>query len=366
MHTLTMKKRVLYITITLLVLAVMPAMSQNVKFDIYFDSLGIDTKEMRIGEQVKLTYELSVDSGYNVQIPSIGKGAAGGIEVLDSALSKSTTVDGRRIYKGEYVVTAFNEAPFVIAPIVARVDSDVYYTNTAHLIVNSVPIDTVNLKNIKGYRPVWDVSLTWNEYRDTVYLSFLIVLLLALLVWIVIRYINNKPIIRIVKIKPLKPSHFTALQKMDEIKNDAVLHNEENVKEYYTRLTDTLREYMCNRYKFNATDMTTPEIISNLLEFNDKEAIKELREILEVADLVKFAKLQPAINENDRNMLNAIEFVNATKDVEEENRKPVEHTEVNERSLNQKRLLIAAIFAVLCALIALTWLLITDLGHMLN
>ena len=145
MHTLTMKKRVLYITITLLVLAAMPAMSQNVKFDIYFDSLGIDKKEMRIGEQVKLTYELSVDSGYNVQIPSIGKGAAGGIEVLDSALFKSTTVDGRRIYKGEYMVTAFNEAPFVIAPIVARVDSDVYYTNTAHLIVNSVPIDTVNL-----------------------------------------------------------------------------------------------------------------------------------------------------------------------------------------------------------------------------
>ena len=151
---------------------------------------------------------------------------------------------------------------------------------------------------------------------------------------------------------------------MDEIKSDVSLKGEESAKEFYTRLTDALREYMHSRYGFNATDMTTGEIIENLLRFNDKDAIKELKEILEVADLVKFAKFRPSLNENDRNMLCAIDFVNATKDVEEENRKPVEKRVVNERSVVQKRWLIVSIAIVLCVVVAVAALLITDLGHM--
>lgn len=361
-----MKRTISYIVAALLAFAVSPAMSQNVLFNAYFDSLHIDTKEIRIGEQVKLTLELSVDSGYTVEMPTLENAVAGGVEVLGNRQYRTTDGKGRDIYKGEYTITSFVDAPQQLPPVFAKVNGDPYYTNTTNLIVNTVPIDTTNLKNIKGLRPVWDVRLTWEEYRDTVYLSFLLVVLSALLGWIVFRYIKNKPIIRIVRSKPRKPSHFTALQKIDEIKEDKALHSVESAKDYYTRLTDTLREYMYNRYKFNAADMTTPEIIENLLKFNDKEAIREVKEILEVADLVKFAKMQPSVNENDRNLLNAIDFVNATKNVEEENLKPVEKKIVNERSLTQKRWLIAAIVAVACAVVAIAALLITDLDYLLG
>lgn len=358
-----MKKTITYITAAILLLTALPSKAQNVLFNAYFDSLDIDSKEMRIGEHVRLTLELSVDSGYNVdvQIPE----TLGSIEVLDRKESRSVDAKGRETYRNECIITSFVDAPQVIPSIIAKVNDDEYYTNTLDLQVNSVPVDTLNLKDIKGYRPIWDVKLTWDEYRDTVYLMFLFLVLLALLSWIIVRYINNKPIIRIVREKPRKPSHFTALQKMDEIKSDDTLHREESVKDYYTRLTDTLREYMYNRYKFNAADMTTSEIIENLLRFNDKEAIREVKEILEVADLVKFAKMKPSLNENDRNMLYAIDFVNATKDVEEENQKPVEKKVVNERSMTQKRWLIASIVAVLCVLVTIAALLIIDLGHML-
>ena len=360
-----MKKILSYITVTILLFMVQPIKSQNVLFNAYFDSLYVETKEMRIGEHVKFTLELSVDSGYNVEM-LIPDALTPDIEVLDKKRSKTTDTKGRETYRSECIITSFLDTLQTIPPIIARVNDDEYYTNPTGLLVNSVPIDTVNLKNIKGFRPVWDVELTWNEYRDAVYLTFLLVVLLALLTWIIVRYINNKPIIRTVRVKPRKPSHFTALQKMDEIKSDNTLHGEESVKDYYTRLTDALREYMYNRYKFNAADMTTSEIIENLLRFNDREAIKEVKEILEVADLVKFAKMKPSLNENDRNMLYAIDFVNATKDVEEENLKPVEEKIVNERSLVQKRWLIASIVAVLCVLVAVAALLITDLGYMLG
>lgn len=341
----------------------LPVMSQNVLFNAYFDSLHIDTKEMRIGEHANLTFELSVDSGYDVEM-QIPEALTSDIEVLEKKIHRTVDANGRETYRSECVITSFVDSLQVIPPVIAKVNGDEYYTNTTALMVNSVPVDTTNLKNIKGFRPVWQVELTWEEYRDAVYLSFLLVVLMGLLAWIVIRYMNNKPIIRIVREKPRKPSHFTALQKIDEIKSDDALHSEENVKDYYTRLTDTLREYMHNRYKFNAADMTTGEIIENLLRFNDKEAIKELREILEVADLVKFAKMKPSLNENDRNMLYAIDFVNATKDIEEENQKPIEKKVVNERSLTQKRWLIASIVVVICILVAVAALLITDLGHM--
>lgn len=360
-----MKKILSYIIVSVLFLAAMPLKAQNVLFNAYFDSLYVDAKEMRIGEHVKLTIELSVDSGYEVDIP-IPDALTRDIEVLDTKHYKSVDAKGRETYRSECIITSFIDSLQVIPPVIAWVGGDEYYTNPTNLLVNTVPVDTTNLKNIKGFRPVWESGLTWNEYRDTVYLSFLFIVLSALLVWIIVRYVNNKPIIRIVKVKPRNPSHFTALQKMDEIKSDDTLHGEESVKDYYTRLTDTLREYMFNRYKFNAADMTTGEIIENLLRFNDKEAIKEVQEILEVADLVKFAKMKPSLNENDRNMLYAIDFVNATKDVEEENQKPVEEKVVNHRSLKQKRLLIASIAIVLSVLVAVAALLITDLGHMLG
>ena len=126
-----------------------------------------------------------------------------------------------------------------------------------------------------------------------------------------------------------------------------------------------MREYMQNRFKFNATDMTTPEIIDNLLRFNDKDAIREVKELLDVDDLVKFAKFKPTQYENDCNLNNAVEFVNATKNVDEENHKIVEKKVVNERSMTQKRWLIAAIVVVASVLIAVITLLVVDIDNLL-
>ena len=354
-----------YITALLLVFMALPVKSQNVMFNAFFDSLYTDTKEMRIGEHAKFILELNVDSGYNVEL-QVPEKLTADIEVLEKKDYKSTDTQGRETYRSECVITSFIDSAQVIPPVLATVNNDVYYTNATNLIVNTVPIDTTDLKNIKGFRPVWNVNLTWEEYRDTVHLSFLLLVFVALLVWIIVRLINNKPVIRIVKIKPREPSHFTALHKIDEIKGDDTLVGDGSAKDYYTRLTDTLREYMHNRYKFNAAEMTTDEIIENLLRFNDKEAINEVKEILQVADLVKFAKMVPSQNENARNMLNAIDFVNATKDVEEENLKPVEQKIVNERSRTEKYILITSIAIVFTVVVAVSALLIIDLGNMLG
>ena len=101
------------------------------------------------------------------------------------------------------------------------------------------------------------------------------------------------------------------MQEIDQIKAEKAWAKEDS-KEYYTRLTAILRTYIEKRYGFNAMEMTSAEIIDRLLTENT-ESLDELRSLFQTADLVKFAKYSTMINENDANLVNAIEFINQTK-----------------------------------------------------
>jgi hypothetical protein len=89
--------------------------------------------------------------------------------------------------------------------------------------------------------------------------------------------------------------------------------NQESQKEYYTKLTDALRRYIEERYGFSAMEMTSSEIIDRLMKSPDAKSLNELRQLFSTADLVKFAKYSTLINENDANLMNALEFINETK-----------------------------------------------------
>ena len=355
-------KRTIYIIVLLAALCTGTAWSQNVVFN-----AEIDTFQMMIGEQTKVRLELSVDSGHRVAMPSPGKELIPGIELLEKKSEVKSLNDNRRsLYTEEYLITSFDSTMYVIPPFKVLVDSTEYLSNSLVLAVYTMPIDTTNLQNICGPKEVWDVELTWEEYRDSVHLGIIVIFLALALAWVVVRFVKNKPIIRIVKIKPKEPSHVTALNKIESIRNEEGLRDEGNVKEYYTKLTDALREYMHDRFGFNATEMTTAEILTILKGIDSKENIAEVKEILETADLVKFAKLHPAANENDRNMSNAIEYINVTKNVEEEKQEPTEKKIVNHRSLLEKRVLIASIAVIVIVLIGVIALLTTDLYNLFS
>ena len=356
-----MRNRI-YTIVLFIALFVGSATSQNVVLN-----AEIDTFQMMIGEQTRIKLELSVDAGHKVAMPDLGKEIMSGIEILEKKSDVRSLNDNRRdMYVDEYLITSFDSTLYNIPPFKVMVDSNEYLSNSLALAVYTMPIDTANLQNICGPKEVWDVDLTWEEYRDSVHLGVIMFFLALALAWVVVRFVKNKPIIRIVKIKPKEPSHIVALNKIDEIKNDETWRDDENVKEYYTRLTDALREYMFARFGFNATEMTPSEILDYLRGIDNKENIVELKEILETADLVKFAKLHPTANENNRNMMNAIEYVNVTKNIEEEKQEPTEKKIVNQRSLLEKRVLIASIVVIVLVLIGVIALLTTDLYNLFS
>ena len=83
------------------------------------------------------------------------------------------------------------------------------------------------------------------------------------------------------------------------------------VKEYFSSLTDIAREYIEGQFGVNAVEMTTDDILEEVkpLHFS-QETYNKLKDTMEVADLVKFAKYSASTLESDTALSNMTDFVN--------------------------------------------------------
>ena len=102
-------------------------------------------------------------------------------------------------------------------------------------------------------------------------------------------------------------------------------------------------------------EMTSTEIIERLTSTGDQQSLDELRQLFTTADLVKFAKYSTMINENDANLVSAIDFINQTKlenQPVEEVQKP-QLSEADQRTRKERRVLKTVIWCVVAATVAL-------------
>ena len=87
----------------------------------------------------------------------------------------------------------------------------------------------------------------------------------------------------------------------------------------------------------------------------DQKSLDELRHLFTTADLVKFAKYSTLINENDMNLVSAIDFINQTKleNVPTEETIKPQLSEEDQHSVKTRRLLKMFISALLVISVAL-------------
>ena len=137
-------------------------------------------------------------------------------------------------------------------------------------------------------------------------------------------------------IRKLLP-HEKALQKIEKIKSKHLSASTDQ-KEYYTELTDILRQYLEDRFGIKAKEMTSSEIIYRLEKEKkeDGSMVEELREVFQTADLVKFAKYSVQDNINDTYLNSVVQFIDSTK---EENAPTVEKvgSKLSEKDRNKMR-----------------------------
>jgi cytochrome c-type biogenesis protein CcmH/NrfG len=233
--------------------------------------------------------------------------------------------------------------------------------------VLTIEVDTTNVDQFFGPKDVQDNPFQWSDWSLSFWLSVLMLVLLAAAYYLYLRLRDNKPIITHIRVVKRLLPHQKALQQIEQIKADKMVASE-NSKEYYTKLTDTIRKYIEERYGFNAMEMTSSEIIDHLMATQDENALSELRHLFLTADLVKFAKYSTLINENDANLVNAIDFINQTKlenEPQEETVKP-QLSEEDQRSQKARRVLKSVIAAISVVCLALFGYVVYTLYLLLN
>jgi len=282
----------------------------------------IDSLQMLVGEQTGITIDVSCDAKPNVEFPIFQKGQqlAPGVELVEMTAADTTKIDdGKRMQVSrKYIVTAWDSSFYYIPPMKVRVNNKEYETKNLALKVYTLDVDTLHFDQYFGPKDVMNAPFSWDDWKPVIWCSILVVLLAVLAGYLFHVLKTGKPLIRIIRRKRKEPAHKVALGEIERIKTERTWAQEDS-KEYYTQLTDTLRTYIQERYGFSAMEMTSGEIIERLTTENDEEALKELRELFQTADLVKFAKWTTLINENDANLMTALEYINQTKQEEDPN-----------------------------------------------
>lgn len=323
----------------------------------------IDSLQLFVGEQTGITVDVTVNSNQRVEMPVLSPGMAlvPNVEVIKSLpVDTNLLNDGQRMQiLKKYIITAWDSALYYLPPMEVKVDGKSYKSKNLALKVYTVDVDTLHVDRYFGPKSEMNPNFAWDDWKFIVWGSMAVVLLVALALYALISLLTGAPIIRIRR-KPKAPAHEIALKEIEKIKQERIWQTEDS-KAYYTQLTDTLRTYIQDRYGFSAMEMTSSEIIERLTAENDEEALNELRGLFQTADLVKFAKHRTQMNENDANLMTALQYVEQTKkEPTPEETKTIEEVTPEQKRTQRERasLLVATIAFVafaLCLLAYIVW-----------
>ena len=282
-------------------------------------SASIDSTMLMIGDQTDLHLQVTHDATEQVSLPVFGEQLQDGIEIVDKTIVDTLTLPDGRVQLNQYLtLTSFKDSLFAIEPIAVACGEDTFWTDPMALnIVQPFEVDTTlaitDIKDIEK-APIW----WWGIIRWVLLLIGAFLLIdLAFWFW---RWWekNHQPEAAPVNPDLLRPADEVALEKLDEIKA-AKIWKDGKVKEYQTELTDVVREYIGRRFEVHSTEKTSDETLREMKPLIEKDLYTRLSKMLQLADLVKFAKWHTTPDENEQGLLTAYDFVNETKLVNDEN-----------------------------------------------
>lgn len=267
----------------------------------------VETSNIKIGEQFK--YEISVNEIDNVILPKL---ELTGLEIIDSA--KIDTLRNKLIQK--YIITGFDSGSFYIPQQQVFIKNQNYLTDSLLINVATVEVDTTKVKKFP-IKSLKEEPYIFDDFK--VYIYLILAALVIIGFWIYWFVIRKR------KVEEEAPTYIAlapfeeAIFKLNEL-DEKLLWQNNKVKEYYSELTEIIRNYIEREINIPALEKTSDEIIETLNDFNNsetidttKENILKLRRLFNEADLVKFAKskpLAPEIEENRREAEDIIKNLN--------------------------------------------------------
>ena len=222
---------------------------------------------------------------------------AGPFEVLDPPIPQSTAVDGGTESRLELRIAAFELGELSLPSLdLEVVDAaggvTTLATGTVTVALESVGRDEGgDIRDIKGPLAI--------PFEAATLLPWIAALaaLAAAAAWIYRRYRRRTRPEAPRPARPPRPAHIVALEALDALEAAGMPERGE-IKTYHVRLSDILRVYLEGRFGVDAMEMTTGEVLDGLRGTDtDRAVVADVRHLLDRCDLVKFAKLRPAIPE---------------------------------------------------------------------
>jgi len=275
----------------------------------------LDTNSILIGDQINLNIFVEVKLNETYRWPTFSDSVYQKVEIISKSEIKETSKDSTKILSQQIVITSFDSGTYYLPPFVFNENK-----KTSGLLLN------VTTFNVSDTTPMVDITSpkegTKEDFTDEELaeiknnrwkiagIIFVILLIIGLIYYLVQRYKKEgtflKPTVFI-------PPHITALKKLQDLKKQK-LWQKGNLKEYYSEISLIIREYTENRFEFNALELPTSEILSDLKKLKiDIILIEKLGFILRKADNIKYAKGLSLEEDNKEIMKQSVSFITKSK-----------------------------------------------------
>ncbi len=277
-----------------------------------------EPQEVVLGDHFDLVMEVEAAEGCAVAFPDLSAGfAEGEIELIkDGEVDTISRGEGLLGLRKRYTLIGFEANRYAIdslgvlyATSPERIDT---LLSRVALEVNIAMIPTDSTQTtIYPIKPPMKVSLRVGEVAGYVGAILLGVVLLFLLIRYIAALVGRRS--KRVVVTPAEPPHVVAIRRLEQLHNQKLWQNG-RLKEYYTALTDILREYLDGRYGVDAPEMTSEEILSALKRVGvSAKHYADLQRLLGESDLVKFAKYLPEQEYHEEAYYKVYYFVEESK-----------------------------------------------------
>lgn len=254
--------------------------------------LQADTLEVRIAEPINVSIEVSTDAPAQIQFPPVQAFAP--FEVIESTPVDTTITNKKHTYAKTFSVIQFDTGQFILPQQKVLVDGALFSSNDSLLIrINDVVVDTTEqaLFPIKTILPIARNTQGWWKP----YLYGLLTLLGLMAAYLGVQKTQKRIRKSRQKLPPFERALF-ALQALEAKRLD----KQEAYKNYYSEMTDIVRNFLEDETTIDALESTSDELLTKLELLRDtgnlalqNETLDQLKEVLLRADLVKFARAMP-------------------------------------------------------------------------
>ena len=329
---------------------------------------SIDTTKNKIGAEFKLTLKTNVDTLSKVVFPNAKN--FGPLEVIMSYPIDTILKNDRYELVKKYGLTQFDSGRYMIPSVKILINKKAFLSDSIQVEVANVQVDTLKQKmyDIKDIVPANEGIGDWWKY-------LLILLLIAGIGAFIYWYIKKR------QAKKIEEEIYkTPIEKATSLLNNLEkkeLWQQGEVKEYYSQLTDIVRNYIEEAIEIPAMESTTSELIEGLKMASKKKKMKLSQEtidnlfvVLKQADLVKFAKSKPMdfeITEDRKKIERAIVTLDKAIPVVVENEdemllNEMQRQEQLKRELKKqrtKRIVITVVSVLMLLFVTMTYFIVT-------